>query len=73
MIDDAKTEAELIAHQADDIQHLGGDAPGGARQHVRLDTVQGAAARPGGATQNSGGAQDSNDEEMGHGPGRGAD
>ena len=31
-------------------------APGGARQHVRSETRQGAVARPGGATQNSGGA-----------------
>ena len=48
-------------------------APGGARQHVRSETGQGAVARPGGATQNSGGALQSNDEELGHGPGRGAD
>jgi hypothetical protein len=48
-------------------------APGGARQHVRRETEQGAAARPGGATQNSGGALQSNTEELGHGPGRGAD
>jgi len=48
-------------------------APGGARQHVRSETAQGAVARPGGATQNSGGALQSNDDECGHGPGRGAD
>jgi hypothetical protein len=48
-------------------------APGGARQHVRSETKQGAVARPGGATQNSGGALAGNDEELGHGPGRGAD
>ena len=48
-------------------------APGGARQHVRSETGQGGVARPGGATQNSGGALQSNDEELGHGPGRGAD
>ena len=48
-------------------------APGGARQHVRSETKQGAVARPGGATQNSGGALQGNDEELGHGPGRGAD
>ena len=47
--------------------------PGGARQHVRSETEKGAAARPGGATQHSGGAQTSNDEETGAGPGRGAD
>jgi hypothetical protein len=48
-------------------------APGGARRHVRSETEQGAAARPGGAEQHSGGAQSSNDEETGAGPGRGAD
>jgi hypothetical protein len=48
-------------------------APSGARQNVRNDTMQGAVARPGGATQNSGGAIASNDDELGHGPGRGAD
>jgi hypothetical protein len=40
---------------------------------VRNDTMQGAVARPGGATQNSGGAIANNDDELGHGPGRGAD
>jgi hypothetical protein len=49
-------------------------APAGARQNVRVNAAeQGAVARPGGATQNSGGALASNDDEMGHGPGRGAD
>jgi hypothetical protein len=48
-------------------------APGGARQHVRSETRQGAVARPGGATQNSGGALQGNDEELGDGPARGAD
>ena len=47
-------------------------APGGARQHVRGSTEQGAVARPGGATQNSGGAIVGN-EEQGNEPGRGAD
>ena len=47
--------------------------PGGSRQHVRSGTEQGAVARPGGATQNSGGALNSNAEEIGEGPGRGAD
>jgi hypothetical protein len=51
----------------------GRGAPGGARHHVRSETEQGAASRPGGATQNSGGALQSNTEELGHGPGRGAD
>ncbi len=48
-------------------------APGGARHHVRRDTGEDAVARPGGATQNSGGALQSNEEELGDGPGRGAD
>jgi hypothetical protein len=48
-------------------------APSGARQNVRRDTIQGAVARPGGAGQNSGGALANNDDELGHGPGRGAD
>jgi len=48
-------------------------APGGARQNVRSGTSQGAVARPGGATQNSGGAIENNAEELGEGPGRGAD
>lgn len=51
----------------------GRGTPGGARQHVRSDTEQGGVARPGGATQNSGGALASHDDECGHGPGRGAD
>ena len=48
-------------------------APAGARQNVRIATDQGAAARPGGATQNSGGAIEGNQDESGDGPGRGAD
>jgi hypothetical protein len=49
-------------------------ARGGARQHVGgSETTHEAVARPGGATQNSGGALASNDEELGTGPGRGAD
>jgi hypothetical protein len=48
-------------------------APSGARQNVRSETQQGAVARPGGATQNSGGALANNDDELGEGPGRGAD
>ena len=47
--------------------------PGGSRQHVRSGTEQGAVARPGGATQHSGGALNSNAEELGPGPGRGGD
>ena len=41
-------------------------APGGARHHVRSGTEQGAAARPGGATQHSGGATAGNAEERGN-------
>jgi hypothetical protein len=48
-------------------------APGGARQHVRSETEQGAVARPGGASQNSGGALRGNEEEGANEPGRGAD
>ena len=51
----------------------GHGAPGGARHNVRNDSGQGAVSRPGGATQNSGGALASQDEELGDGPGRGAD
>lgn len=40
-------------------------APGGARQNVRIETEQGAVARPGGATQNSGGAIEGNADELG--------
>jgi hypothetical protein len=47
--------------------------PGGSRQHVRSETEQGAVSRPGGATQHSGGALNSNAEEFGSGPGKGAD
>ena len=52
------------------VSHRG--APGGARQHVRSGTSQGAVARPGGAAQNSGGALAGN-QEQGEEPGRGAD
>ena len=48
-------------------------APSGARQNVRSEPLLGAPARPGGATQNSGGALANNDDELGQGPGRGAD
>jgi len=70
-------EMPEFPEQRDDSPYAGMNdsrgAPGGARQHVRSETRQGAVARPGGATQNSGGALQSNDEELGHGPGRGAD
>jgi hypothetical protein len=48
-------------------------APAGAWQNARRETNQGAVARPGGATQNSGGARLGNEEEAGWGPARGAD
>jgi hypothetical protein len=51
----------------------GRGAPPGARQHVPSAEDRDAVARPGGATQNSGGQLDSNGEELGTGPGRGAD
>ena len=52
---------------------LHGGPPAGARQHVRNDDEQGRVTRPGGATQNSGGQLDANGDELGVGPGRGAD
>ena len=48
-------------------------APGGARQNVRNETERGAVELPYGASQNSGGALQANEEESGDGPGRGAD
>jgi hypothetical protein len=70
---EAREQAEMIERQADIASHAGAGVPAGARQNVRLETMQGAVSRPGGATQNSGGAQEAYDEERGHGPGRGAD
>jgi hypothetical protein len=67
-----ETEHEEMARTRELGEQRAG-APGGARQHVRSGTEQGAVARPGGATQNSGGAIVSNDEETGDGPARGAD
>jgi hypothetical protein len=54
-----------ILDQADGRSRSLTGAPGGARQHVRSGTEQGAVARPGGATQNSGGAIAGNGEEQG--------
>ena len=51
----------------------GRGAPGGARQQVRSGDGHDAVARPGGATQNSGGALESHEQELGEGPARGAD
>jgi hypothetical protein len=66
-------QERMIEDQGDsDARKISG-APAGARQNVRIETEQGAAARPGGATQNSGGAIVGNDEELGTAPGRGAD
>lgn len=64
--------------QRDDSPYAGlGDSRGAraaARQHVGGgEPGHEAVGRPGGATQNSGGALASNDEELGAGPGRGAD
>ena len=78
--EDRKQEAHHAPEfpaQRDDSPYAGMNdsrgAPAGARQHVRSETEKGAVARPGGATQNSGGALQSNDEELGDGPARGAD
>ena len=74
---DEEHQTPDFPQQRDDSPYAGMNdsrgAPGGARQHVRSETRQGAVARPGGATQNSGGALQSNEEELGDGPGRGAD
>jgi hypothetical protein len=80
MTDDAKAahhKLPEVPQQRDDSPYAALNnqrgAPTGARQHVRSDTGEDAVARPGGATQNSGGALASNEEELGDGPGRGAD
>lgn len=79
MSDESKSEHHDLPEfprQRDDSPYAslrdGHRAPG-ARQHVRNDDVQGGVARPGGATQNSGGSLASNEDELGAGPGRGAD
>ncbi|MDB4886391.1 MAG: hypothetical protein JWN79_1829 [Gemmatimonadetes bacterium] len=64
---------QQVEEQADPESRSLTGAPGGARQNVRSGTSQGAVARPGGATQNSGGAIENNAEELGTGPARGAD
>ena len=51
----------------------GRGAPPGAWQHVSSSGERDAVARPGGATQNSGGQLDAQHDELGTGPGRGAD
>ena len=70
-------EMPEVPSQRDDSPYAALDslqgAPSGARHHLRGDAGHDAVARPGGATQNSGGALASNDEELGSGPGRGAD
>ena len=58
-------EQQPIEEQADVSARSLHGAPGGARQNVRIETDQGAAARPGGATQNSGGALANNADEQG--------
>ncbi|HEV7990505.1 MAG TPA: hypothetical protein VGP25_01720 [Gemmatimonadaceae bacterium] len=79
MDDQRRADHELpdVPQQRDDSPYAALDkqrgAPIGARQHVRSDTGEDAVSRPGGATQNSGGALASNEDELGAGPGRGAD
>jgi hypothetical protein len=80
MIDDSQGghhELPEVPSQRDDSPYAAFDsqrgAPTGARHHVRSDAGHDAVARPGGATQNSGGALAANDDELGAGPGRGAD
>jgi hypothetical protein len=70
--EESKPEQKQIEEQADPASRSLTGAPGGARQNVRIES-QGAVARPGGATQNSGGAIETNADELGTGPARGAD
>ena len=70
--DNSRTEQEEMERTRELGERQAG-APGGARHHVRSGTDQGAVARPGGASQNSGGAITGNAEERGNEPGRGAD
>jgi hypothetical protein len=72
MIDDTRRSDQGAQDSSEGLEMEFG-APSGARQNVRSETQQGAPARPGGATQNSGGALANNDDELGQGPGRGAD
>jgi hypothetical protein len=72
MIDETRG-SEQAEQEPSGGSHTEFGAPSGARQNVRSETQQGAVARPGGATQNSGGALANNDDELGQGPGRGAD
>ena len=71
--DDSNQKQTQIEEQAESKTHTLSGAPAGARQNVRSGTSQGAVARPGGATQNSGGAIETNADEEGAGPARGAD
>ena len=73
MIDDTGGTEHDEMERARELGERQAGAPGGARQNVRVETEQGAVARPGGATQNSGGSIEGNEEESGDGPGRGAD
>jgi hypothetical protein len=72
MIDETRSRERAGQEPSEGVEMEFG-APSGARQNVRSETQQGAPARPGGATQNSGGALANNDDELGQGPGRGAD
>ncbi len=73
MIDDTGGREQDETQRTRDLGQGQSGAPGGARQNVRVETEQGAVGRPGRATQNSGGALESNDEEGLTGPGRGGD
>jgi hypothetical protein len=73
MIDDTSGTEQDEMQRTRELGERQAGAPGGARQNVRSATEQGAVARPGGATQNSGGAIISNYAEQGNEPGRGAD
>jgi hypothetical protein len=80
MTEDEKEKADEhqlpdFPEQRDDSPYasLHGGPPTGARQHVLNDAEPGRVGRPGGASQNSGGQLDANGEELGTGPGRGAD
>jgi hypothetical protein len=66
-----------VPSQRDDSPYASlNDAPGAppeVRQSARGESGPGTVARSGGATQSSGGQLDENGEELGTGPGRGAD
>ena len=73
MIDDTRGTEQDEMERTRDLGQGHSGAPAGARQNVRAEIEPGAVARPGGATQNSGGALESDCEEGLTGPGRGGD